>query len=58
MSAPREWDAATYDRVADPQTRWGAAVTDDEKPVVIAYLARHFGLDNKFKATKVRPMAK
>ncbi len=23
-----EWDAATYDRVADPQTRWGAAVLD------------------------------
>ena len=24
----RDWDAATYDRVADPQTRWGAAVLD------------------------------
>ena len=24
--APRDWDAATYDRVADPMTRWGAAV--------------------------------
>jgi len=23
-----EWDAATYDRVADPQARWGAAVVD------------------------------
>ncbi len=23
-----DWDAATYDRVADPQTRWGAAVLD------------------------------
>jgi trans-aconitate 2-methyltransferase len=28
MSAPRDWDAATYDRVADPQTRWGRAVLD------------------------------
>jgi len=28
MSAPRNWDAATYDRVADPQTRWGRAVLD------------------------------
>ena len=28
MSAPREWDAATYDRVADPQHRWGLAVLD------------------------------
>jgi trans-aconitate 2-methyltransferase len=25
---PREWDARTYDRIADPQTRWGAAVLD------------------------------
>jgi trans-aconitate 2-methyltransferase len=24
----REWDAATYDRVADPMTRWGNAVLD------------------------------
>jgi trans-aconitate 2-methyltransferase len=24
----RDWDAATYDRVADPMTRWGAAVLD------------------------------
>ena len=25
---PRDWDAATYDRVADPQFRWGAAVIE------------------------------
>lgn len=25
---PRDWDAATYDRVADPMARWGAAVLD------------------------------
>ena len=25
---PRDWDATTYDRVADPMTRWGAAVVD------------------------------
>jgi trans-aconitate 2-methyltransferase len=24
----RDWDAATYDRIADPMTRWGAAVVD------------------------------
>jgi trans-aconitate 2-methyltransferase len=28
MSAPRDWDAATYDRVAEPQTRWGGAVLE------------------------------
>jgi trans-aconitate 2-methyltransferase len=25
---PRDWDARAYDRVADPQTRWGATVLD------------------------------
>jgi len=25
---PRDWDAATYDRIADPQVRWGTAVLD------------------------------
>jgi trans-aconitate 2-methyltransferase len=25
---PRDWDAATYDRIADPQARWGAAILD------------------------------
>jgi trans-aconitate 2-methyltransferase len=25
---PAEWDATTYDRVAEPQTRWGTAVLD------------------------------
>ncbi len=24
----RDWDAATYDRIADPQTRWGSVVLD------------------------------
>ncbi|MEO8228990.1 MAG: methyltransferase domain-containing protein [Chloroflexota bacterium] len=24
----RDWDAATYDRIADPMTRWGAAVLE------------------------------
>lgn len=28
MTAPRDWDAATYDRVADPMTRWGSAVLE------------------------------
>ncbi|MEX1173198.1 MAG: methyltransferase domain-containing protein [Chloroflexota bacterium] len=25
---PRDWDASTYDRIADPMTRWGTAVLD------------------------------
>ena len=28
MTTPRDWDAATYDRVSDPMTRWGTAVLD------------------------------
>jgi trans-aconitate 2-methyltransferase len=28
MPGPRDWDAATYDRVADPMTRWGSTVLD------------------------------
>ena len=28
MSTPRDWDAATYDRVSEPQTRWGTVVLD------------------------------
>lgn len=28
MTRPRDWDAATYDRVADPMARWGAGVLD------------------------------
>ena len=28
MTAPRDWDAATYDQVAIPMTRWGSAVVD------------------------------
>jgi trans-aconitate 2-methyltransferase len=27
-ATPRDWDASTYDRVSDPQARWGAAVLD------------------------------
>ena len=23
---PRDWDAATYDRISEPQFRWGAEV--------------------------------
>jgi trans-aconitate 2-methyltransferase len=25
---PRDWDAGTYDRIADPMTRWGSTVLD------------------------------
>jgi trans-aconitate 2-methyltransferase len=28
MAAPRDWDGVTYDRIADPMTRWGGDVLD------------------------------
>jgi len=47
---PKQWTAEV-----EKMTRWGAAVTDAEKPVIIDYLAKHFGVDNKnFKPAKVR----
>ena len=27
-TTPRDWDARTYDRIADPQTRWGGVVLE------------------------------
>jgi trans-aconitate 2-methyltransferase len=30
---PRDWDASTYDRVADPQFRWGVAVLERLDPL-------------------------
>ena len=28
VHGPNDWDGATYDRIADPMTRWGSAVLD------------------------------
>ncbi len=28
MTGPRDWDGATYDRIADPMTRWGSGVLE------------------------------
>jgi trans-aconitate 2-methyltransferase len=28
MTTPRDWDAATYDRVSDPMTHWGTSVLE------------------------------
>jgi hypothetical protein len=33
----RDWDAATYDRIADPMARWGSAVLD-RLPLEIDYV--------------------
>jgi len=50
----KQWTATV-----EKMTRWGAAVTDAEKPVIVEYLAKRFGVDNKgFKATRVRTIGK
>ncbi|HKS23122.1 MAG TPA: cytochrome c [Thermoanaerobaculia bacterium] len=36
--------------------RWGAAVRDDDKGAIIAYLAGHFGPENKFTPIATRPV--
>ncbi len=38
----------------DKMIRWGAALDDKDKPIVIAYLSKHFGPSNRFTPVKVR----
>ena len=39
MSAERDWDAATYDRVSDPQYRWALEQLEQAgEPLVLEYL--------------------
>lgn len=44
----KQWTATV-----EKMMRWGAVVPDAKKSVVIAYLSRNFGPDNKFSPTKV-----
>jgi hypothetical protein len=46
----KQWTATL-----DKMIRWGAVVEDPSKPVVLAYLVKHFGPDNKFRPIKTRP---
>ena len=36
--------------------RWGAKVSDADKPRIITYLSKHFGPENKFTPIEVRPI--
>jgi cytochrome c1 len=38
----------------EKMTRWGAKVSDADKPRIIAYLSKHFGPENKFTPIEVR----
>ena len=47
----KQWTAAV-----EKMMRWGAVVKDDDKAPMIAYLAKHFGVDNyTFTPVKARP---
>lgn len=46
----KQWTAAV-----EKMVRWGANVPPEQKTVVIAYLAKHFGPENAFVPTKVKP---
>ena len=48
----KQWTATV-----EKMMRWGAVVKDDDKSPIIAYLAKHFGVDNRtFTPLKARPV--
>lgn len=49
----KQW-TATVEKMA----RWGAVVKDEDKSAIIAYLAKHFGPENKFTPTKTKAVGR
>jgi cytochrome c5 len=47
----KQWTASV-----EKMMRWGAAVREEDKAAVIAYLAGHFGPENKFTPIATRPV--
>lgn len=48
----KQWTATV-----EKMTRWGAALKDDDKAPIIAYLTKHFGTENRaFTPAKARPV--
>ena len=47
----KQWTAAV-----EKMIRWGAVVSEKDKAPIIAYLAKHFGPDNRFTPRKTRPV--
>jgi cytochrome c1 len=46
----KQWTAEV-----DKMIRWGAVAKESDKAAMIAYLAKHFGPENKFTPIKTRP---
>ena len=49
----KQWTASV-----EKMMRWGAVVSDADKPKMVQYLTEHFGPQNKFTPAKVRPAAR
>jgi cytochrome c1 len=47
----KQWTAEV-----DKMIRWGAVMKDSDKPAVVAYLSKHFGVTNTFTPVKTRPV--
>ena len=48
----KQWTATV-----EKMMRWGAVVKDDDKAPIIAYLSKHFGVENRtFTPAKTRPV--
>jgi hypothetical protein len=49
----KQWTASV-----EKMIRWGANVPPEQKDVIVAYLARHYGPSNTFTPTRTRPLPK
>ena len=47
----KQWTAEV-----DKMIRWGAAVKESDKPAMIAYLSKSFGVANRFVPVRTRPV--
>ncbi len=47
----KQWTAEV-----EKMIRWGAVMKETGKPAMVAYLAKNFGLTNKFTPVKTRPV--
>jgi len=47
----KQWTATV-----DKMIRWGAVLKEKDKPAVVAYLSKNFGVANSFTPTKTRPV--
>ena len=49
----KQWTATV-----EKMMRWGAAVKDEDKAAMIAYLAKHFGPQNQFTPIRTPPLGR